>query len=59
MALEGRGREWRLWREAPGFWQRYVGTISEDGTTITRAWEASADGRQWRHDFNLTYVKTR
>jgi hypothetical protein len=56
MTLEG--REWKLWREAPGFWQRYTGVISEDGTTITGAWEASADGREWRHDFNLTYVKT-
>lgn len=53
-----KGREWTLWREAPGFWQRYTGVISEDGTTITGAWEASADGRAWRHDFDLTYVKT-
>lgn len=52
------GREWRLWREAPGFWQRYTGAISDDGTTITGAWEASADGREWRHDFDLTHVKT-
>jgi hypothetical protein len=52
------GREWKLWREAPGFWQRYTGVISADGATITGAWEASADGRQWRHDFDLTYIKT-
>jgi hypothetical protein len=56
MTLEG--REWKLWREAPGFWQRYIGAISEDGTTITGAWEAYADGREWKHDFDLTYVKT-
>jgi hypothetical protein len=52
------GRKWKLWREAPGFWQRYTGVISEDGNTITGAWEASADGREWRHDFDLTYIKT-
>jgi hypothetical protein len=56
MTLEG--REWKLWREEPGFWQRYTGAISEDGTTITGAWEASANGREWRHDFDLTYIKT-
>jgi hypothetical protein len=56
MTLEG--REWKRWREAPGFWQRYTGVISEDGTTITGAWEASADGREWRHDFDLTYART-
>ena len=56
MTLEG--RELKLWREAPGFWQRYTGVISDDGTTITGAWEASPDGQDWRHDFNLTYVRT-
>lgn len=56
MTLEA--RELKLWREAPGFWQRYTGVISEDGSTITGAWEASADGGEWRHDFDLNYVKT-
>jgi hypothetical protein len=48
---------WKLWREAPGFWQRYTAVISGDGTTITGAWEGSADGREWKHDFGLTYIK--
>ena len=48
---------WTLWRESPGFWQRYRGAISENGSTITGAWEASEDGREWRHDFGLTYIK--
>jgi len=48
---------WRLWREAPGFWQRYSGVVSEDGSVIAGAWEASADGRDWRRDFGLTYIK--
>ena len=52
------GREWKIWREAPGFWQRYTGVISEDGTTITGAWDGSPDGREWKHDFGLTYIKT-
>jgi len=51
------GRTWKLWREAPGFWQRYTGLISQDGNTITGAWEGSADGREWSHDFALTYIK--
>jgi hypothetical protein len=50
---------WKLWREAPGFWQRYTAAISDDGATITGAWEASADGRDWKHDFGLNYIKTR
>lgn len=51
------GRTWKLWREAPGFWQRYTGLISDDGNTITGAWEGSADGQEWKHDFGLTYIK--
>ncbi|BCB91713.1 hypothetical protein [Phytohabitans suffuscus] len=51
------GRRWRLWRESPGFWQRYTGVLSGDGRTITGAWEASADGREWRHDFGLTHTR--
>jgi hypothetical protein len=51
------GGSWKLWREAPGFWQRYTGAISDDGTTITGAWEGSADGQDWKHDFGLTYTK--
>ena len=50
---------WKLWREAPGFWQRYTGQISDDGATIKGAWEGSADGREWKHDFGLTYFKIR
>lgn len=53
MAVEG--REWRLWRDAPGFSQRYAGVIAADGGSISGAWEASEDGREWRHDFRLTH----
>jgi uncharacterized protein YndB with AHSA1/START domain len=55
MSLDG--NVWRLLREASGFWQRYAGTISDDGTTITGAWEMSADGQEWKHDFDLNYIK--
>jgi len=55
MSLDG--GVWKLWREAPGFWQRYTGVISDDGTRITGAWEGSPDGQEWKHDFGLTYIK--
>ena len=51
------GGIWKLWREAPRFWQRYSGVVSDDGTVIAGAWEASADGRDWKRDFGLTYFK--
>jgi len=48
----------RIWRDAPRFWQRYTGVISGDGATIEGAWEGSSDGRDWKHDFGLSYHRT-
>jgi hypothetical protein len=50
---------WTLWREFPGFSQRFSGVISEDGDTIQARWEKSSDGVTWEHDFNLTYTKVK
>ncbi|GHO78253.1 hypothetical protein KSD_60240 [Ktedonobacter sp. SOSP1-85] len=48
---------WKMWREAPGFWQRYEGTVNQNGKTITACWEKSRDGSTWEHDFDVTYTK--
>ena len=48
---------WKVWRDAPGFFQRFTGTFSDDSRTIEGRWEASDDGVAWRHDFDLTYTK--
>jgi hypothetical protein len=52
-------REWKMWREAPGFWQRFSGRLSQDGKTITGAWKQSPDGSSWEHDFDLTYTRVK
>lgn len=49
---------WTLTRHAPGFCQRYTGTISDDRQRITGAWDHSPDGINWRHDFALNYIAT-
>jgi len=49
--------EWKIWRKAPGFSQRFKGVISGDGKTITASWEKSTDGKKWEHDFDLTYTR--
>jgi hypothetical protein len=41
----------------PGFWQRCIGVFSGDGRTIKGAWEGSAEGSQWKHEFDLNYVR--
>src|SRR4030095_5750125 len=49
---------WRIWRQAAPFWQRFEGKISKDGKTITAYWELSTDnGKNWEHDFDLTYKR--
>ena len=49
--------EWRIWRDAPGFNQRYIGKLSDDGRSITGRWEFSEDGKSWNVDFDLNYSK--
>jgi hypothetical protein len=51
------GGIWTLWRDFPGFSQRFHGTFSEDGKIITARWEKSSEGSNWEHDFDLTYTK--
>ena len=48
---------WKLWRESPGFSQRFTGPFGDDGKTITGSWEKSSDGANWEHDFDLTYTR--
>jgi hypothetical protein len=53
------GGIWTMWREFPGFSQRFHGTFSDDNNTITAYWEKSSDGSNWERDFNLTYTRVR
>jgi hypothetical protein len=53
---------WKLWRDTPDFSpldfsQRYTGTLSDDGRTISGSWEIRHDGTTWEHDFDLTYTR--
>lgn len=51
--------KWELSRKSPGFSQRFIGTISEDGNTITGAWERSSDDVNWNHDFEVKHTKVK
>ncbi|TMK78683.1 MAG: hypothetical protein E6G45_05835 [Actinobacteria bacterium] len=48
---------WEIWRDAPGFCQRFTGTFSDDGRAIAGYWDRSRDGSSWERDFDLTYTK--
>jgi hypothetical protein len=49
---------WRLWRAAPGFHQRFIGAVRDQGRTIQGRWESSPDGSAWEPDFDMRYRKT-
>ncbi len=53
------GRVWKFWRNAPGFWQRYTGTFSDDGNTIVSHGELSKDGQHWENDLDLIYTRVK
>ena len=46
---------WRLWRDAPGFAQRFTGTFAGDGHTIEGQWQMGRDDRGWDDDVQITY----
>lgn len=47
----------KLWREDPGFFQRFEGKLSDDHSTITGFWEAATEGADWKRDFDITYIR--
>lgn len=50
--------EWKLWRTGEPFDQRFIATLSEDGSTISGRWEKSEDGETYTTDFDLVYRRT-
>lgn len=52
------GRAWRVWRDDPGFLQRFIGEFSDDRRTISGRWEQSQDGSSWTRDFDMTYRRS-
>lgn len=46
---------WRLWREAPGFSQRFTGTFAHGRGTITGRWQLRQDDIHWEDDLDITY----
>ena len=51
------GNTWKWWRDAPGFSQRCVGTIVDEGQTMVAKGELSRDGSTWEPDLELTYTR--
>jgi hypothetical protein len=50
---------WTFPRDAPGFSQRFTGTFSDDGNTVTGRLELSEDGSTWAGDSRLPMEELR
>jgi hypothetical protein len=53
------GNQWKWWRDAPGFMQRFNGTISDDRKSIVAVTELCQDGKTWKPDLEVTYRRSR
>jgi hypothetical protein len=49
------GAEWRIWRNDPGFSQRFAGTFADGGETIAGLFQVSEDDEHWTDDLAITY----
>lgn len=52
------GDVWRMWRDAPGFSQRFAGRFTDRGETIEGQWELR-EGAEWTDDLQITYRRRR
>lgn len=50
---------WRVWRRAPGFSQRFTGTLTDGGDTVAGIWELCRDDVHWADDLKITYRRRR
>jgi hypothetical protein len=46
---------WRLWRDAPGFSQRFTGTFADSGDLIAGRWQLCRDDIHWDDDLQVSY----
>ena len=46
---------WSIWRDEPGFDQRYHGRLVADGRRMDGVWEMRNDD-EWFVDFHLDYI---
>lgn len=46
---------WTIWREAPGFSQRFKGTFADNDNSIVGLWQVCEDGTSWHDDLRINY----
>jgi hypothetical protein len=46
---------WKIWRNAPGFRQRFEGRLRSDGRRIVARWEKAEGNKPWALDFDMVF----
>jgi len=46
---------WRMWRNAPGFSQRFTGTFTDNDNAIAGRWQLCRDDEHWDDDLQILY----
>jgi hypothetical protein len=49
---------WHFARMAPGFSQRFAGSVIDEGATIIGLWQVSRDDAHWDDDLRITYRRS-
>lgn len=47
----------QMWRDFPGFSQRFTGNIKDEGNIIEGIWELCEDNVNWNKDLETTYTR--
>jgi len=50
---------WKLWRDEPGFSQRFAGAFDEGRNEISGTWQLSRDDSTWADDLEITFRRSR
>jgi hypothetical protein len=50
---------WKMWRDFPGFSQRFIGIFEDNRNRISARWEKPSDGSNWEHDVDITYTRSK
>lgn len=53
------GNIWKAWRNAPGFSQRFTGTLEDNNNTIQLVTELARDDVNWARDLVQTYTRAK
>lgn len=51
-------KAWKIWRDSPGFDQRFTGTFADGGRTVAGRWQLREGGKDWADDLEVVYRRS-